>query len=74
MQILRKLSLVVMSHNNKDDNAVEDSYLVAQSNKVLTCRCAEDIINVSLSNVSLTKSQPFVSSNSTIRLIIQGTL
>jgi hypothetical protein len=63
-----------MSPNNKDDNAVEDSYLVAQSSKVLTCRCAEDIINVLLSNVSLIKSQPLASSNNTIRLIIQGTL
>jgi hypothetical protein len=66
-----------MSPNNKDDNAVvEDSYLVPQSSKVLTCRCAEDtsIINVLLSNVSLIKSQPFASPNSSIRLIIQGTL
>jgi hypothetical protein len=58
-----------MSPNNKDDNAVEDSYVAAQSSKVLTCRCAEDI-NVLLSNVSLIKSQPLASSNSTIRLII----
>jgi len=59
---------------NPNNNAVEDSYLVAQSNKVLTCRCAEDITNVLLSNVSLIKSQLFVLSNSTIRLIIQDTL
>lgn len=63
-----------MSPNNEDDKGVEDSYLVVQSSKVLTCRCAEDVINVLLSNISLIKSQPFASSNSTIRLIIQGTL
>jgi hypothetical protein len=63
-----------MSPNNEDGNAVEDSYLVAQNNKVLTCRCDEDIINVLLSNVSLIKSQPFASSNSTLRLTIQCTL
>lgn len=62
-----------MSPNNKDDNAVEDSYVVAQSSKVLTLRCAEDI-NVLLSNVSLNKSQPIASSNSTIRLIIKRIL
>jgi len=62
-----------MSPYNTDDNAVEDSYVVAQSSKVLTCRCAEDI-NVLLSNVSLIKSQPVASSYSTIRLIIKRML
>jgi len=55
-----------MSPNNKSENAVKDSYLVAQCSKVLTCRCAEDIIQC--------VPKPFASSNSTIRLIIQGTL